>query len=67
METATDLRHRNSRSRRATQTLEIAKDFVDLTTDFQQLSSLYMIIYFCNEDWLECSGATVSRPLVMSL
>lgn len=62
METATDLRHKNSRSRRATETLKKAEEFVELTKDFQELSSLYVIIYFCEEDWLGCSGATVSRP-----
>ena len=67
MENATDIRQRNRRSWRATQTLEDKEGFVGLTKDFQQLSALYMIIYFCDEDWLECSGATVSRSLIMSL
>lgn len=67
METVTDVRHKGSRNRRATDTLANSEDFIELTKDFQQLSSLYMIIYFCSEDWLECSGATVSRVLMMSL
>ena len=58
--TTTELSHRNGRSWRTKQTLEYAENFVDITKDFQQLSSLYMTIYLCNEDWLECSEATVS-------
>lgn len=58
MEAAIDFRHKNGRSQRATQILENLEAFVDLTKDFQQLSSQYMLIYFCNEDWIECSGAT---------
>ena len=57
----------NGRSWRTKQTLEHAENFVNITKDFQQLSSLYVIIYFCNEDWLECSEATVSRSLVMNI
>ena len=55
-----------SQDSRTTQTLETAENFAQLTKDFQQLSPKYMIIYFCNEEWLECSGATVSRPLSTS-
>ena len=61
MDNTTDLINRTRRSWRA-QTLKNAVDFVHLTADFQQISSSYMIIYFCNEDWLECSGATVITP-----
>ena len=63
--TTTELGHRNGRIWRTKQILEHAENFVDITQDFQQLSSLYVIIYFCNEDWLECSEATVSRSLVI--
>ena len=42
------------------QTLEDPSEFTELNKDFQQLSSLYMIVNFCNEDLQECSGATVS-------
>lgn len=49
-----------------TQTLDNADDFAELTQAFQQLSSLYVVIYFCNEDWQECSGATVSTLLMIS-
>ena len=59
-QTTTDSRHRNSQNRRDTQTLEDASEFAELNKDFRQLSSLYMIIHFCNEDWQECSEATVS-------
>ena len=65
--TTTEPKHKNSRSWRTKQTLEHAENFVDITKDFQQLSSLYVIIYFCNEDWLECSKATVSRSLVINI
>ena len=58
-----DTRHGSSRDLRLAQTTKNAEDFVDLTKDFQKISSPYNIIYICNEDWLECSGATVSRPL----
>ena len=54
-----DLRDRSSRDLRMAQTTKNAEDFVDLIRDFQQISSSYSIIYICNEDWLECSGATV--------
>lgn len=67
IQTPANLRDRNSRNGRRTQKLEHGKDLADITKDFEQLSSLYMVVYFCNEDWLECSGATVSRPLMMSL
>ena len=67
IQTTTEPRHRNNRSWRTKQTLEHAEKLVDITKDFQQLSSLYVIIYFCNEDWLECSEATVSRFLVMNI
>ena len=67
IQNSANLRDRNSRNWRRTQKLEHGKDLAFITKDFQQLSSLYMIVYFCNENWLECSGATVSRPLMMSL
>ena len=60
---ARDLRHGSSRDLRMAQTTKNAEDFVDLIKDFQQISSSYSIIYICNEDWLECSGATVSTHL----
>ena len=63
----TEHTHRNDRSWRTKQILEYAENFVDITKDFQRLSSLYWIIYFCDEDWLECSEATVSRSLVINI
>ena len=63
--TTTEPTHRNSRSWRTKQILEHAESFADITKDFQHLSSLYWIIYFCDEDWLECSEATVSRSLII--
>lgn len=67
IQTTASLRHRNSRQWRLAQTRESASDFTGLTRDFQQLSSLYIIMCFCTEDWLECSGTTVSKPLMMKL
>ena len=67
IQTTTEPRHKNDRNWRTKQTLEHAEKFVDITKDFHQLSSLYVIIYFCNEDWLECSEATVSRFLVINI
>lgn len=64
IQTTTELSHRNGRGWKTKQTLEYAENFADITKDFRQLSSLYVIIYFCNEDWLECSEATVSMYLV---
>ena len=63
----TEPRPKNGRSWRIKQTLEHAESFVDITKDFEQLSSLYVTIYFCNEDWVECSEATVSRSLVVNI
>ena len=67
MQTTTGLGQRNSRNWRMTQTPNNAGDFAELTKDFQQLSSLYIVICFCTEDWLECTGATVSKPLMIKL
>ena len=65
--TTTELGHRNGGTWRTRQTLEHAENCINITKDFQQLSSSYVIIYFCNEDWLECSEATVSTFLVVNV
>ncbi len=64
MHTKTDTGQRSGQNWTMTQASNHADDFAELTKDFQQLSSLYMIIYLYDEDRQEYSGATVSIVLM---